>query len=125
MTEDFKLPAGSFYEYPLSDKEIADLRKGLLVMKNFSPPLQPQIIYCVVVWNKDIMKKLDPTIFSAMLSGGFNVANIPFQEAQFQQLADKGAVQVHFAFGWVVVALESTYKEVQQIIDKKKRGVAS
>lgn len=103
------------YQFPIGDEEFEKLKAGEVLLKTYSPPLQPQIMYLVVVWNKQLLKTLDRDAFENALKAGINVANIPFTDKESRKLEEKGGIEVHFPFGKVLVSLASTFAEAQKL----------
>jgi hypothetical protein len=102
-----------FFEYPLTQEDLTKLHKGDLVLKNFSPPLQPNILFCIVAWNKGIMKQLDKSLFEAMRKGGINIANIPLEDDNLSCIEQGNFVEVHFFPCKVIVAKAETFTKAK------------
>ena len=95
------------YYYPLTNKDIAYLREGKVVTKNFGEPLFPHLM-CIVAWNKTKLGKLDKKQFHNMRQAGISVANIPLTNDSINKICNGDGFSVYFLDFEVLVTSHET-----------------
>jgi hypothetical protein len=102
------------YLYPLTRSNMDALYKNDLVIKNFSPPLQPYKLIMIVCWNKTLRETLDRDIFNNARIAGIDIANIGLTQERLAYIEKGNFIEVKFPVCNVHVALEETFKKLEQ-----------
>ena len=102
------------YLYPLTRSNMDAPYKNDLVIKNFFPPLQPDKLIMIVCWNKARRETLDQRLFDNPRKAGISIANIPLTQENLDYIEKGDFIEVKFPVCIVHVALEETFKKLEQ-----------
>lgn len=101
------------YYFPLTKLDLEILKRGGLVTKNFSPPLEPDKMLMVVAWNKSKVGKLDKRRYRGARQAGIDVANIPLKEKDISKIVGGDGISVFYSDFEILVLSQETLLKLQ------------
>ena len=97
--------------FPLTEKELEDLRLGRQLRKHFHLKTMPRLD--CVLWNKE-KSTLNKNAYDPLRRQGISIANIPLGSPDFQTIAKGDCVTAGFGSFNITVVLQSQLNKLKK-----------